>query len=90
MRFRSTFIQGTRMRDRLEAIVAGEPDPYPESSGNEHVEKLVRALSEGQPNPYGEVMLATKIRERKLNEYPIVTPVAAAFVELFENLNGGA
>lgn len=89
MRYEATFSPNTKMRARLDAIVKGEPDPYPNSSGSGDVEKMIQALGAGEKNPYSEVRLSTKVRERKPNEYPIVEPVARAFIELFENLNRG-
>lgn len=72
------------MRARFDAFMRGEADPFPGSSGSQDVENMVSALMGGRPNPYNEVRMATKVRARKPNEYPIVEHVARAFIELFE------
>lgn len=69
--------------------MAGDFDPYSGSSGSEHVEKMMDALFEGHENPYGEIRLETKVRKRKPEEYPVVRPVALAFISAFENLKKG-
>lgn len=83
MIFRKVFSPGTMMRNRCEDLVAGKPDPHPGTSGSEHVESMLRALSDGDENPYHEVALATKRRKAKFEEYPIIPRVAEALAEMF-------
>lgn len=86
MRYQAVFSHGTKMRERFDAVVAGLPDPHPGCSGSEHVEKMMNALYAGEENPYGVIRLETKVRERKPEEYPVVKPVALAFIDTFEIL----
>ena len=88
MTYQAVFSPNTRMRERFDAFVAGGDDPHPDSSGSPDVEKMMNALFAGGENPYGEVRLETKVRERKPEEYPIVKSVALAFIDAFENLKG--
>jgi hypothetical protein len=87
--YKAVFSPGTMMRKRFDAVIAGEPDPHPGTSGSEDVEKMMNALAAGRENPYGVIRLETKVRERKPEEYPVVRPVALAFMDAFEILKEG-
>ncbi len=84
-KYQMIFAPYTRMRKRLDAIVAGEPDPFPGSCGCEDVELFMKALAKGEDPPHAMVNDDGGKRRvpRRAKDYHIVERVADALLELF-------
>ena len=49
--YKDIFMPGSNLRSRLDGIMSGNPDDYPNTSGSQPFEVIVSALAKNKPNP---------------------------------------
>lgn len=83
MQYLKVFLRGTPMRERIDAILAGDGDPLPAASNSPRVERMLAALAAGEANPYLQHGGRGRYRQPTPDEHGLTPRVYGALAELF-------